>query len=104
MRLVESRVAFIHGHVQPLPGSPRMLRYLRTGGKYTKLIWWILTVVTVVTFVFMFNAFGFMGSSGPQQSGVAGTVDGSAISSQEYQQALVSQREAFKRQTGSEPT
>lgn len=81
-----------------------MLRYLRTGGKYTKLIWWALTVITVVTFVFMFNAFGFVGSSGPQQSGVAGLVDGSPISSQDYQQAVMSQREAFKRQSGSDPT
>ncbi len=81
-----------------------MLRYLRTGGKYTKLIWWILTVVTVVTFVFMFNAFGFMGNSGPRQTGVSGYVDNSPISVQDYQQALANQREAFKRQTGSDPT
>ena len=82
-----------------------MLRQLRSGGKHTKAIWWVLTVVIVVTFlggfVFIFGAgFDF---GGARQSGTVGVVDGSPITSTEYQNALTIQREAFRRQYGSDP-
>jgi peptidyl-prolyl cis-trans isomerase D len=82
-----------------------MLRQLRSGGKHTKAIWWLLTVVIVVTFlggfVFIFGAGVDFG--GAQQKGNAGSVDGSPISSTDYQAALTTQREAFRRQYGSDP-
>ena len=82
-----------------------MLRQLRSGGKHTKAIWWLLTVVIVVTFlggfVFIFGAGVDFG--GGQQKGNAGSVDGSPISSSDYQVALTAQRAAFRRQYGSDP-
>jgi peptidyl-prolyl cis-trans isomerase D len=82
-----------------------MLRQLRSGGKHTKAIWWILTVVIVVTFlggfVFIYGTGSDIG--GGQQAGAAGSVDGSAISSTDYQAAVTTQREAFRRQYGSDP-
>jgi len=82
-----------------------MLRQLRSGGKHTKAIWWLLTVVIVVTFlggfVFIYGAGSDFG--GGRQTGTAGSVDGSAISSADYQAALTTQREAFRRQYGSDP-
>jgi peptidyl-prolyl cis-trans isomerase D len=82
-----------------------MLRQLRSGGKHTKAIWWLLTVVIVVTFlggfVFIYGAGSDLG--GGQSTGTAGSVDGSAISSTDYQTAVTTQREAFRRQYGSDP-
>ena len=56
-----------------------MLRFIRSGSKHTKTIWWILIVVTVVTFlggfVFLFGA-GLDSSYRARVSGAVGTVDG----------------------------
>jgi peptidyl-prolyl cis-trans isomerase D len=82
-----------------------MLRQLRSGGKHTKTIWWLLTVVIVVTFlggfVFIFGAGVDFG--GASRKGTVGVVDGSPITSQDYQTAVTTQREAFRRQYGSDP-
>jgi len=82
-----------------------MLRQLRASGKHTKAIWWVLTIVIVVTFlggfVFIFGAgFDF---GGARRTGTMGSVDGSPVSSTEYQTAITNQREAFRRQYGSDP-
>jgi peptidyl-prolyl cis-trans isomerase D len=82
-----------------------MLRQFRSTGKHTKAIWWLLTIVVVVTFlggfVFIFGAgFDFAGG---RRTGTVGTVDGSPISAQEYQSAITTQRDAFRRQYGSDP-
>ncbi len=83
-----------------------MLRQFRSTGHHMKAIWWILTVVTVVTFlggfVFIFGA-GFFDGGGRGSSGAVGSVNGRAISSQDYQTAIASQRDAFRRQYGSDP-
>ena len=82
-----------------------MLRQLRSGGKHTKTIWWLLTIVIVVTFlggfVFIFGAGVDFG--GASRRGTVGVVDGSPITSQDYQTALTTQRDAFRRQYGSDP-
>lgn len=82
-----------------------MLRQLRSGGKHTKAIWWVLTVVIVVTFlggfIFIYGTGSDVG--GGQSTVTAGSVDGSAISSADYQAAVNTQREAFRRQYGSDP-
>lgn len=81
-----------------------MLRYLRAGGKHTQLIWWVLTIVVVVTFVFGFNFVSSLDGSMGRSSGAAGSVDGQPITAQEYDDALVRQRLAFREQYGSDPT
>ncbi len=83
-----------------------MLRFLRMGNKRTKTIWWILIIVTVVTFlggfVFIFGA-GFDGSMTAQQSGAIGTVNGDPISREELQLAVTEQRANYLRQYNQEP-
>lgn len=81
-----------------------MLRYLRVGGKHTQLIWWVLTVVTVVTFVLGFNFLSSIGEGGGGRGGAAGSVNGKPVTAQEYEDALVRQRLAFREQYGSDPT
>jgi peptidyl-prolyl cis-trans isomerase D len=81
-----------------------MLRYLRAGGKHTQLIWWVLTIVVVVTFVFGFNFVSNLDGSMGGGGGAAGSVDGQPITAQEYEDALVRQRLAFREQYGSDPT
>jgi peptidyl-prolyl cis-trans isomerase D len=81
-----------------------MLRYLRTGGKHTQLIWWVLTIVTVVTFAFGFNFLSSLGGGAGGRSGAAGSVNGTPITGQEYDDALTRQRLAFREQYGSDPT
>lgn len=83
-----------------------MLRFLRTQGKRTKTIWWVLIIVTVVTFlggfVFILGS-GLDSSSRARASGAIGTVNGEPVSSFEYQNSLAQQRSAFVRNYGSEP-
>ena len=38
-----------------------MLGFLRSGSKRTKLVWWIVTIATVFTFVVGFSFFGGLG-------------------------------------------
>jgi peptidyl-prolyl cis-trans isomerase D len=82
-----------------------MLRQLRSGGKHTKAIWWLLTVVIVVTFLggFVFIYGAGSGLGGGRSKGTVGSVDGRAISTAEYQTAVTARREAFRREYGSEP-
>lgn len=84
-----------------------MLRQFRSTGHHMKAIWWTLTIVTVVTFlggfVFIFGAGFDFGGGGRSSSGSLGSVDGEPITAQEYQNALQSQRDAFRRQYGSDP-
>jgi peptidyl-prolyl cis-trans isomerase D len=83
-----------------------MLKYLRMKSKRTKLIWWILVVVVVVTFVggfvFLFGV-GLDTTRNARTRGDLGTVNGTSVSRVDYQNALNDQREAFHRQTGSDP-
>jgi peptidyl-prolyl cis-trans isomerase D len=78
-----------------------MLRYLRIGNKRTKTIWWVLIIVTVVTFVggfvFLFGA-GFDSTRQAQVTGAVGTVNGASISRAEYQTAISEARANYRRQ------
>src|SRR5438552_2671296 len=73
-----------------------MLEYLRGTGKHTKAIWWVLIIVTVVTFlggfVFIFGS-GLGSGSRAKAAGVVATVDGSEISRTDFQNAITDQNE-----------
>lgn len=79
-----------------------MLRLLRTGNKRIKVIWWILVVITVVTFVFLFGA-GFDSSARGRQGTTVGQVNGEPIGRNELQMAIEEQKAAFRQQYGSDP-
>src|SRR6185503_7862115 len=83
-----------------------MLRFLRMGNKRTKMIWWVLIVVTVVTFlggfVFLFGA-GFNSSQRARMSGALGSVNGESIKREEYQAALAEQTANYQRQYQTQP-
>ncbi len=82
-----------------------MLRFLRGATHHTKAIWWVLTVVIGVTFVFSFNFLSGSGlGGGPSggSSGAVGSVNGEPVLRTEYQNAIVNQRESYRRQYGAE--
>jgi parvulin-like peptidyl-prolyl isomerase len=80
-----------------------MLKYLRMGNKRTKVIWWVLIAITVVTFVFLFGT-GVETMGGARTRGDLGTVNGAGISRVDYQNSLNVQRDAFRRQIGADPS
>ena len=83
-----------------------MLRFMRMGSKRTKTIWWVLIIVTVVTFlggfVFILGS-GLDSSNRARAAGAVGTVNGTPISRAEYQNAVTNARDGFKRQYGEDP-
>lgn len=83
-----------------------MLKHLRMDRKHTKAIWWALIVLTVVSFVggfiFLFGS-GIGDGSMARVSGAVAVVNGSPITSTEFQNALAQQREMFRRQFSAEP-
>jgi len=84
-----------------------MLRYLRMGNKRTKMIWWALIVVTVVTFVggfvFLFGA-GLDSSQRARISGSVGSVNGEKVTRDEYNAALEQQKATYQQQYNAAPT
>ena len=84
-----------------------MLGYLRSGNKRTKLIWWIVTIATVATFVLGFSFFGAMGrdsSSAARQTGAFGSVNGEKVSREMWTSALENERQNYRQRFGSDPT
>ncbi len=83
-----------------------MLRFLRSGSRHTKTLWWAIAIVTVAGFifgfVFLFGA-GLSSSGRTRFAGGIGSVNGHTISPAEYQNALQDQRESYRRQFGVEP-
>jgi len=83
-----------------------MLKFLRMGNKRTKLLWWILIIVTVVTFlggfVFLVGV-GLDTSLSARSRGDLGTVNGTPITRTQLANAVDEQRQAFVQQTGSDP-
>jgi len=82
-----------------------MLGYLRSGNKHTKLIWWILIVITVFTFLIGFSFFGGMGDPGQRtrSAGNVGSVNGDPISLSDWQMALAEQSMQYRQRYGSNP-
>lgn len=83
-----------------------MLRFLRTGNPHTRTIWWVLIIVTVVTFlggfVFLLGA-GLDSTWNARATGAVATVDGESISRAEYQNAVNEQRENYRQRYGQDP-
>ena len=83
-----------------------MLKYLRMGNKRTKMIWWVLVVVTVFTFIggfiFLFGS-GLDSSNQARIAGALGTVNGSQITRADYQNAIAEQRQAYRQRFNAEP-
>ncbi len=83
-----------------------MLRFLRSGNKRTKAIWWVLIIVIVVTFVggfvFLFGM-GFDSTGGAQMRGEVGVVNGEPITRADWQNAVADQRATYERRLGTEP-
>ena len=80
-----------------------MLKYMRMGNKRIKAIWWILTVITVVTFVFLFGT-AFDPRYARKASRAVAVVDGHAVTHQEYENFLNDTRAQYKRQYGGDPS
>ncbi len=84
-----------------------MLGYLRSGNKRTKLIWWIVTIAVVATFILGFSFFGAMGrdpSAVARQSGSLGTVNGEKITREMWNSASENERQSYRQRFGSDPT
>lgn len=83
-----------------------MLKYLRLGNKRVKLIWWILVVVTVITFVggfiFLFGS-GFDTGGPVQSAGTLGSVNGEPIGRVEFQNAVTEQRSLYQQRFKTDP-
>jgi peptidyl-prolyl cis-trans isomerase D len=84
-----------------------MLGYLRSGNKRTKLIWWVVTISTVATFLLGFSFFGAMGrdpSNAARQSGSFGLVNGEKIPREMWLSAFENERQAYRQRFGTDPT
>jgi peptidyl-prolyl cis-trans isomerase D len=83
-----------------------MLGHLRSGNKRTKLIWWILTVLTVGSFL---GGFVFLAGVGRDQtsrarlSGNVGSINGDGVSLTQWQAALEEARQQYRQRYGVDP-
>ncbi len=83
-----------------------MLGYLRSGNKRTKMIWWIITIATVFTFLIGFSFFGGLGRDpnwAARQSGTYGSVNGEKITREMWQTSLDTERERYRQRFGTDP-
>src|SRR5438876_666931 len=82
-----------------------MLSMFRGANKRTKTIWWVLTIVICVTFIGGFVVLFGLGAdrTGGSNPSMLGSVNGIPISQTDYQNAVNDQKEAFRRQYGSDP-
>src|SRR5437773_7062153 len=83
-----------------------MLGYLRSGNKRTKTIWWILTLITVASFL---GGFVFLAGLGRDQTararlaGNVGSVNGEGVTISQWNAALDEARQAYRQRYGVEP-
>ncbi len=82
-----------------------MLGYLRSGNKRTKTIWWILTILTVLSFLVGFSFFGGMGDPASQarMSGKVGSINGDPVTLAQWQAALNESRLSYRQRFGVDP-
>ncbi len=82
-----------------------MLGYLRSGNKRTKMIWWVLTILTVLSFLIGFSFLGGLGdrSSQARLAGNVGNVNGDKVTIPQWQAALEEARAAYRQRFGSDP-
>jgi peptidyl-prolyl cis-trans isomerase D len=79
-----------------------MLKLLRMGNKRIKVVWWIIIVLTVFTFVGLFVT-AFDPRYAQKATHAVASVDGEPVTQTEYMSALNDQRLQFQRSTGAEP-
>src|SRR5262245_39795608 len=83
-----------------------MLGHLRSGNKRIKLVWWFLTVVTIVTFV---GLWVFQTGTGRDQytrnrmRGNVGSVNGEGVSTLQWSTAVEEARQGYRQQYGVDP-
>lgn len=83
-----------------------MLGYLRSGNKRTKMIWWVITIATVFTFLIGFSFFGGIGrdsTSAMRQSGSYGSINGDKVTREMWQTALTTEKERYRQRFGTDP-
>jgi len=83
-----------------------MLGYLRSGNKRTKTIFWILTVLTVGSFLGGFVFLAGLGSdqtSRARMSGNVGSVNGDAVTVAQWNAALDEARQVYRQRYGVDP-
>jgi peptidyl-prolyl cis-trans isomerase D len=84
-----------------------MLRFLRGANRRTKTIWWVLIIVTVVTFlggfVVLFGLGAGLDSFRGRGAGTVAMVNGEPISRTDFQNAVNEQRENYRARYGQDP-
>lgn len=83
-----------------------MLDILRSGNKRIKTIWWVLIVLTVLSFVGGFIFLGGVGRDSSTQAriaGAVGSINGEKVSLAQWQAALDEARMSYRQRYGVEP-
>jgi peptidyl-prolyl cis-trans isomerase D len=82
-----------------------MLSLLRSGNKRIKTIWWVLIILTVLSFVIGFSFLGGLGnkSLGGSSPGGVGSVNGESITQSEWRGALEEARQAYRQRYAVDP-
>lgn len=83
-----------------------MLDILRSGNKRIKTIWWVLIILTVLSFVGGFIFLGGVGRDSSTQAriaGAVGSINGEKVSLTQWQAALDEARMGYRQRYGVEP-
>jgi parvulin-like peptidyl-prolyl isomerase len=83
-----------------------MLTYLRSGNKRTKAIFWVLTVLTVMSFVGGFIFLAGVGRdpvSRARQTGSVGSINGQPVTTEQWRVALDEARLGYRQRYGVDP-
>ena len=83
-----------------------MLGYLRSGNKRTKTIWWVLIILTVLSFVIGFIFLAGMGrdpASRARMSGNVGSINGQGVTLAQWQAALDEARMTYRQRYSVDP-
>lgn len=82
-----------------------MLGHLRSPNKKTKTIWWVLIILTVLSFLIGFSFLGGIGdpSSRAQMMGDVGSINGKKVTLVQWQAALNEARQSYRQRYGADP-